>query len=115
VSDLESPGLDPTRRATEEANLETFETYASAHHIALPSATAHHLARRAANTSDASRDWLAAAVSARAGLAVVVADASAVTASVMLAERRSEGRCSLVPARVVLSHRPGHRPRDGTP
>jgi hypothetical protein len=43
VSDLESPGLDATRRATEEANLETFETYASAHHLALPAATARHL------------------------------------------------------------------------
>jgi hypothetical protein len=43
VSDLEAPGLDPARRATEEQNLETFETFAAAHHMALPAATAHHL------------------------------------------------------------------------
>jgi hypothetical protein len=60
VSDLESPGLDPTRRATEEANLETFETYATAHHMALPSATAHHL-RQVATTLAADLAVLAGA------------------------------------------------------
>src|SRR5690242_19526570 len=36
VSDLESSGLDPTRRAGEEQNLELFEAFAATHHIALP-------------------------------------------------------------------------------